>query len=359
MIIGKTTNSVSKKEILEKYSETRILKAVFPEITELPCKMCSPFRIDKYPSFSVFVTNEGKVRYRDFGNSEQGSLYDMLGKLWSCTFNEVLSKIERLMSKGEIPDLAVKSASTSQKGTSNRIMDLQVTIRKWRDYDYEYWNAYGITDKWLRYAEVYPISHKIITIQNKFTGKPEKHTFPADKHAYCFVERKDSKLSLKIYQPFNTKGFKWCGKMDASVWSLWTKIPQTGDNLIISSSLKDCLNLSCQLHIPAICMQGEGYMPKPQIMEELKQRFKQIIIFFDNDFQSQMNTGHEDAMRLSSKFQIPFVEIPACYQAKDPSDLFKKYGREKYVKIMKDILDPVIYKKYPFPQEKPGEEIPF
>ena len=223
--------------------------------------------------------------------------------------------------------------------TYNKSIDLQCKIREWREYDIEYWNSYGVTLDWLKYAEVYPISHKIVLKDG------HKYVFNADKYAYAYVERKEKKITLKIYQPFNNAGYKWSSNINRSVWSLWTKIPKYGTNLIISSSVKDCLNIMCNLKIPSICLQGEGYSPKPQVIGELKSRYKNIIVFFDNDFNTPGNPGHNDAKKLSEEYNLKMVEIPEEYNAKDPSDLFKKYGKDRYLTIMNEILESVLLKK--------------
>ena len=346
MVIGKTSTSLSVPELFEKYSEVKILTTVFPEIISIPCKINSPFRIDKHPSFSIYMDDDNHIRFKDFGDSEcKGSLLDLLCMKWNCSFNQVFDKILEIMAKEEGGDVTIKSKTirTLTRKEVDELTQIQVAVRPWKDYDYEYWSSYGVEKQWLKYAEIYPISHKIIKKQDKDTGKIKKYIFPAEKYAYAFVERKDGNLSLKIYQPYS-KNFKWCSKFDASVWSLWTKVPENGDNLIIGSSTKDCLNISCQLHIPAICMQGEGYWPKPQVMKELKRRYKKVIVFFDNDYTSEKNPGRNDSIKLANEFHLDRVEIPASYGAKDPSDLFKKYGKERYLEIMKEILDPVLHK---------------
>ena len=43
----------------------------------------------------------------------------------------------------------------------------------------------------------------IIIKKDKETGVEREYTFTADKYAYCFVERKEGKVSLKIYQPYS------------------------------------------------------------------------------------------------------------------------------------------------------------
>lgn len=222
-----------------------------------------------------------------------------------------------------------KAASRSYK--PHKIL-LQCKTRDWQQFDIDYWESYGISLKWLKYADVHPVLYKIVT-KGRHT-----YAFKADKYAYAYVEHKENKVTLKIYQPFNKEGFKWCGNINRSVWSLWTKIPEKGDNLIISSSLKDCLNIMCNLHIPAICLQGEGYLPKVHIMKDLKKRFKRIIVFFDNDYTNPNNPGHNDALKWVKWYDVEMVEIPSEYQSKDPSDLYKNMGREKYLAIMKELL---------------------
>lgn len=341
MVIGKTTSSISKTEVFTKYSEIQVLTAAFPEITEVPCRISSPFRVDNNPSFSIYLNNDNHIMFKDFGDADcRGSLLDLLCKKWNCSFNQVFDKILELMQGSAQDDSVIlkpKQIKMLTRKESSELTKIQVAVRPWRDYDIEYWKQYGVELQWLKYAGVHAISHKIIYKEGK------KYIFPAPKYSYVFTEYKDGKLSLKIYNPFDKK-YKWCSKMDSSVWSLWTKIPEKGDNLIIGSSTKDCLNISCNLHIPAICMQGEGYWPKPQVINELKSRYKNIIVFFDNDYTNKDNPGRTDSIKLAGEFNLKRIEIPAKYKAKDPSDLFKKYGKEKYMEIMSSILEPVLWK---------------
>jgi hypothetical protein len=193
---------------------------------------------------------------------------------------------------------------------NEELSKIQVAVRPWKDYDIEYWQSYGVEKKWLRYAEVYPISHKIVVKDRK------KYIFSAEKYAYAFVERKEGNLQLKIYQPYS-KNFKWCSKMDGSVIGLWTKIPEYGDRVVICSSLKDALCLSCQLHIPTLCLQGEGYNMSDTAVSELKRRYKKIFICFDTDA-----PGKADSRKLAK--QTGFINIiPNLGNQKDISDYYK------------------------------------
>ena len=329
MVVGKTSSSISKTEIFNKFSETEVLCTVFPEITEIPCLICSPLRTDNNPSFSIYMDNNNHIRFKDHGNSGiQGGLIDLLCKYWNCTFNQCIDKICTLMIKESDITIKPKQIKTFTRKESDTLSKLQVTIRPWRDYDYEYWKSYGITRQWLKYAEIYPISYKIITKKDSLTDKGKKYVFPADKYAYCFVERKEGKLQLKVYQPFNKNGFKWCSKMDASVIGLWTKIPEYGDRVIICSSLKDALVISCQLHIPTLCLQGEGYNISDTAIKELKRRYKKIFISFDTD-----EAGKMDGKKLAERTGFTNV-IPDLGTEKDFSDYYRTLKeKEKFKKL--------------------------
>lgn len=329
MVVGKTSSSISKTEIFNKFSETEVLCTVFPEITEIPCLICSPLRTDNNPSFSIYMDNNNHIRFKDHGNTGiQGGLIDLLCKYWNCTFNQCIDKICTLMIKESDITIKPKQIKTFTRKESDTLSKLQVTIRPWRDYDYEYWNSYGITRQWLKYAEIYPISYKIITKKDSLTDKGKKYVFPADKYAYCFVERKEGKLQLKVYQPFNKNGFKWCSKMDASVIGLWTKIPEYGDRVIICSSLKDALVISCQLHIPTLCLQGEGYNISDTAIKELKRRYKKIFISFDTD-----EAGKMDGKKLAERTGFTNI-IPDLGTEKDFSDYYRSLkDKEKFKQL--------------------------
>lgn len=332
MIVGKTSSSISRNEIFSKFSESQILSSVFPEITSLPCLMCSPLRQDKHPSFSIYMSNGGHIYYKDHATGERGGLLDLLCNYWNCTFNQVLDKLcTILIGNGEIT-IKPKQIKTLTRKEADQLSKVQVVVRPWRDYDYEYWASYGVEKQWLKYAEIYPISHKIITKKDSETGKSAKHIFSSDKYAYCFVERKENNLQIKIYQPFNKKGFKWCSKMDGSVIGLWTKIPEYGDRVVICSSMKDALCLSCQCHIPTLCLQGEGYNISETACKELKRRYKKVFICFDTDA-----PGRKDAEKLSKETGFTNI-VPDLGSEKDLSDYFKSLENKEDFKQLEKLF---------------------
>lgn len=327
MAFGVTVDSVSLNDIKSRVTETDIL-SFYLNIKELPCVINSPFREDNKPSFGIYLSNKNqRVYYKDYATNDSGGLFDLLGKLWNCNYKKVLENINKDINnidKGNVKLNTGHTITIRSNDEHHSSSDLQCKIREWKDYDIEYWSSYGISLKWLKYADVYPISHKIIIKDG------HKYVFKADKLAYAYVERKEDKVSIKIYQPKNTKGYKWSNKHDNSVISLWTKIPEYGDKVCICSSLKDSLCLWANTGIPAICPQGESYRISNTAINELKRRFKKIYIIFDND-----KAGILDGKKLAEATGFTNLILPKFDNGKDISDAYKILGKDKWLKMMR------------------------
>ena len=316
--------SVSYEDIKDKLDEAAII-SYYLNIPHIPCFIKSPLREDKKPSFGLY-TNDGKrIYWVDMATGERGGIYDLLSQLWGCSFQDTVIRIYKDFILNTTPSSPVckKKVTVSKEPLSKRNSELQCKIRDWKDYDIEYWNSYGVDIKWLKYAEVYPVSHKIVLSNGK------RYVFKADKYAYAFVERKEGNITLKIYQPYNKSGYKWSNKHDRSVISLWTKIPEYGDRLIICSSMKDALCMWSNTGIPCIAVQGEGYSISDTALKELKRRYKEIYILFDND-----EAGIKDSISLSKKTGFKTLTLPSFEGGKDISDLYKTVGKTSFIKIM-------------------------
>jgi hypothetical protein len=321
---GKQTH-LSLEEILSITTEADILY-YYLGISQIPCIIHSPLREDKRPSFGLYSNDGNKIYYTDLSTKDKGGLFDLLGKLWGISYTEVLIKISNDINnfKGTSNINILNNTSIKSLNNYRSESTLECKVREWKDYDLEFWNSFGISKRWLEYADVYPISHKII-IKND-----EKFVFSADKYAYAYVEFKDKKTTLKIYQPFNTKGFKWSNNHDRSVISLWTKVPANGLMICICASLKDALCLWANTGIPSIAVQGEGYSMSNTAIEELKRRFKHVYILFDND-----EAGIIDGVKLAEQTGFTNIVLPRINETKDISDLYKSLeNKEQFKELM-------------------------
>lgn len=325
-MISSGESSVSLEDIYRVTTEAEITH-YYLGISSIPCKINSPLRLDRSPSFGLFSPNGSRITWIDFSSGERGGIFDLLGKMWNTNFKETLARIYKDFSKfkgtAKIEPTG-HAPMTPHISTGNNDVIMECKVREWRKHDIEYWGSYGISLEWLKYANVHPISHKIII------KKGQRYVFGADKYAYAYAEFKDGKTTLKIYQPYNKQGFKWSNKHDRSVISLWTKIPPTGDRVCICSSLKDALCLWSNTGIPALAIQGEGYTISDTAVSELKRRFKNVYILLDNDA-----AGLKDAKILASKTRFTNIVLPNINGAKDVSDLYLSLqDKEKFRKII-------------------------
>lgn len=317
-------SSISINEITNKISEFQIL-SYYLGVPEIPYIMNSPLRVDNKPSFGLYSKDRKRIFYIDFSTGDKGGVIDLLSSLWNTKYEKTLmriySDIPKILEKSDVKLISKKRITTTIE--SSKKVDLQCKIRNWKDYDLEYWKSYGISLEWLKYAEIYPISHKIV-IKN---GK--RYVFNADKYAYVYVEHKENKTTLKVYQPFNKDGYKWSNKNDKSVIGLWTKVPKTGNKICICSSVKDALCLWSNTGIPSIAIQGEGYSISNTAINELKKRYKKIYILLDND-----KAGLKDAIKLEASTGFINIILPKFEGGKDISDLMKIKGKQEFTKII-------------------------
>lgn len=325
MSFGKCRKSICLDDILSKVSEVDILHHYFGILT-LPILINSPFRQDKNPSVSIFINTNNNIIFKDFGTHKSYNLWSFLEEYWNCTYEDVLIRIQEDMCRLKTSNIKIKINRCKKYVHGDT--KVEVTIRDWQDYDLKYWESFGISERWLKFGRIYPISHIFIN----------GNRFPAEKYAYVYIENKDNIITLKIYQPYSDR-MKWLSKHDSSVWDLWDRLPQQGDKLIITSSRKDALCIWENTGIPTVSLQGEGYIPKEHVIQQLKDRFKTIYVLYDNDFNSDINNGRIFGKTLADKFGLTQIEIPEEFQSKDTSDLCLNWGRQTVKQIINQLTE--------------------
>lgn len=330
MAFGTGKPSVTLEELLNKVSEFDVLNHYFG-VSELPVIINSPLRQDRKPSFGLYSSDGKRVHFVDYATRDRGGLWDLLGLYWGVSYIQVLTRVwEDLPNFSSTnPVFNVKTTEYSDKVLHKqpKSIDLKCKVRPWAKHDIEFWESFGITLEWLEYADIYPISHKIV-IKNG-----QEYVFGADKYAYAYVERKEGNITLKIYQPFNTKGYKWSNRHDRSVISLWTKVPEFGARICICASMKDALCLWANTGIPSLSVQGEGYSMTDSAVRELKRRYRNIYIIFDSD-----EAGIKDAQKLEEATGFTNLPLPKTDKGKDISDIYYYYGKEFLCNTVRKML---------------------
>lgn len=293
----------------------------------------SPFRQDKNPSF---VISSPSGYYKDFATGEGGDCFSFVKKMYNLDFFSTLKQIvfdlgiqEKfvIMDKRVLPQKKLKVENMSRRGTFQGDFCLKVKTRKFQQHDLDYWNAFGVSLKYLKLGKVFAISHYFIN------GKQ----YIAEKYAYVYVEMKDGKETYKVYQPYSHQ-MKWINGNNYSVWELWSLIPKTHEELIITSSRKDALSIIENCKIPATSFQAESINPKKHVVEDVLSRIQRVYLLYDNDYDKEENWGQIHAKKRLEQFDLINLVIPEYYKSKDFSDLVKNHGRIQASLILRKMM---------------------
>lgn len=322
-MIIKNPPQLTKEKILSKISELDIFSYYIKSYDPKKKFFSSELRHDKHPSCSLKVTASG-VLYHDFGNGFSTDCFGYVMTKYNCTFPEALKIISCdfglvKVKSGYTPTNIVFGVPNLIK--TNEILhietDIKIKSRKFAKFDYEYWNSYGITNEFLALDKIKAISYYWIN----------NTRFKAEKYAYAYIGGINK---FKIYQPFASKKTKWFNNLGKTMLG-YDLLPKTGDLLFITSSFKDvgCL---WGIDYPAIELGSEHGNIPDLILDDLKERFRRIIIYFNND-----KAGIDAAIRLSERTKLPYMFNDSFYP-KDPSDLYNKFGRKVLITQITELI---------------------
>tara|TARA_R100001594_G_scaffold79416_2_gene114079 strand:+ start:815 stop:1810 length:996 start_codon:yes stop_codon:yes gene_type:complete len=301
--------------ILGKITEYDIFMYYCPSFKELGKKFCSELREDKTPTASIVAWN-GNLLYKDFGHPDHTfNCFSYVQFKYNCTFINALKIIDcdfnlNLSTKKEesLFTMGYLGYKRNQPEFTERITIIKKKRRSWNKEDANFWRKYLVSKKILNTFAVEPISHYWVN-NNRFTCK-------SITYAFKFKNR------YKIYSPYEEKN-KWLSNTKKTDIQGYNQLPNKGERLIITSSLKDIMCLyAAGYH--SIAMQSEMQIPDEKLISELKNRFNTIEILYDNDFNKESNPGQTMAKKICDLYGFNNICIPSKFKSKDPSDLIYK-----------------------------------
>lgn len=338
-------------EIERRIDDLSLFKYYTDNFRKVNTKFKSEFRRDKNPSASITEYN-GKLWYKDFGDPLQTrayNIYDFVMRKYNLNFIDALHKINSDFklglgtSKDKISPIIYQITNNSKKYNNKNTNDLISTIRvrkiELNDEHIKFWNQYKIK-KWdipimLNKHNIYPISH--FWLQNTVNIKNKMYVVNDLGFTYDEFWHKGI-LLRKIYLPKKT-GSMFFTNCNTLVTQGYEQLPEKGDLLFITSSKKDLVILD-YLGYPAVAPSNENVFIPEYRYEELKDRFKNIVLFYDNDFDKDENWGKLFSEKYSKKYDIPYILLPDNSK-KDPSDFIKHYGSKELNDVIHEKLKDV------------------
>ena len=278
----------------------------------------SPFRKDKNPSFGIYYSKRTKqLLFKDHGTGECGNVIKFVSLFTGKTeYSDILSDI---VDKLNITN-NTKLVSSKQYIPSTETV-IGIVRQEFTDVDINYWKQFNVSINTLKKFNVNSIKYYLCNGIVKGTYKRENPMY-----AYKVYN------NFKIYRPLADKYTKWRNNLTDYDIQGYEQLPQKGDILFITKSMKDVMCLH-EMGIPAVSPSSEStFLPK-DVLEQLKTRFKRIIILFDRDV-----AGVKRSRKLSRETGLEAMFINKKFKAKDVSDAVKANSFEE----IKNWLDETI-----------------
>lgn len=310
----------SEETYMSYYLEVPIKKGLFK----------SPLRKDNHNTCSFFRGNSGNLYFKDFATGQCLTFEGVVMAKYNCTYHNALKIIAKdfgyiqnaNIKKQEVSEIKIQPKFESEKETF-----IQVEIKDFSESELKWWNSFGISEQTLKKYKVYSV--KTVFINGKIYAQSTQHS-PI--YGYYFG-KKENIEQWRIYIP-KRKEFRFIGNVSTKTIQGYKQLPEKGKLLVITKSMKDSMLLS-SLGIPAVAPNSETQFVSEKMLNEFRERFKNIVLLYDSDktgvkFMNKIRKQHHDLI---------ICMIPRKYEAKDISDFYQKYGKNKTIEGIKEYIN--------------------
>ena len=292
----------------------------------------SPLRNDQHSTCSFFRGQSGNLYFKDFATGQCLTFEGVVMAKYGCTYHNALKIIAidfGYIQSDEVKKQAAKKPQIKiqPKFESEKETFIQVEIKDFSESELKWWNSFGISKETLNKYKVYSI--KTVFLNGSIYAQSTQHS-PI--YGYYFG-KKGNIEQWRIYIP-KRKEFRFIGNVSTKTIQGYKQLPEKGKLLVITKSMKDSMLLS-SLGIPAVAPNSETQFVSEKLLEELKERFKNIVLLYDSDL-----TGVRFMNKIRKQYRDLIVcMIPRKYEAKDISDFYQKYGRSKTIEVIKEYIN--------------------
>ena len=307
---------LSQEAIMEHYLGIHVGKGLF----------CSPLRNDKNPTCSFYKNKYGTLIFKDFGGYFYGNCFNVVMSKYNCSFHKALEIIAN--------DFGIVKNTNLQKHErlidySNRILEksepciLQAEVKNFSDKELKWWNNFGVSESTLKYYNVF--SCKSIFLNSNYYGGSSDKNFI---FGYYNGIGEDNIERWRFYFPFKSS-YRFLSNWPKTMIQGYRQLPKQGDLLVVTKSMKDVMCLH-DLGITAIAPNSETLFVSKEELDNLSARFKVISVLYDQD-----RAGKASMAKIRREYpDLFYFVIPKKFNAKDISDFYKKYGRDKTLELI-------------------------
>lgn len=272
----------------------------------------NPFLAEKQktPSFNIFPTmGTGEWRYKDFATCDDGSCFDLVMKLQNKSFPEALEAINSDMNLFVGNNSLVKTIA-SKNVEENK--SFSITKRPFTQEELDFWAKFKIDVDTLN-------MYNVSALEKYNTISKSDNTYEVVSSETKFIFAYENEHWTKLYKPLDDKKyrFQFLGKKDPGFMFGWEQLPPEGEIVFITGGEKDVMCLRAKGYDP-FTLNSETATLNKEIAAELKQRFKKVVVLYDND-----ETGLKQSKILAETYGFYRVVLPEiANKGKDISDYF-------------------------------------
>ena len=314
---------ITKGYLLSKYSEETYME-YYLGIKVKKGLVCSPLRQDNTPTCSFYRNKSGELIFHDFSGDFYGNFINVVMRKFDVGYYKAIDIIAsdfgftKKIDKVEIK----QSESKIEKSEPSKI---QIEIKEFNKRELNWWKDYGVTQEILKKFHVY-------SCKNVFLNGELINTNNNNLIFGYYGGKKDNLELWRIYFP-GRKTYRFLTNWPSKKIQGYNQLPKTGKLLVITKSMKDCLTLY-SLGISAIAPNSENIFISDTLLENLKKRFKYIVVMYDNDI-----PGISNMRKIKKKHpELLYYFIPRKYEVKDISDFYKKYKKKKTLEFIKESI---------------------
>lgn len=319
---------ITKELILSRFSEEQLMEYYL----HLPVKkglFRSPLRRDKQPTCSFYRNKSGTLIFKDFATGQHLNVFDVVQSIFKCDYFESLRIIAN--------DFGIVRDSTLRKNPGKinlnpikikdkEISKIQIEVQEFTDSELKWWGKYGISKDILKRFDVYSCKH--VFLNDQLFAESQQHC-----PIFGYYGKKYQGLELwRCYFPKRTS-FRFITNWPSKKIQGYDQLPKKGKLLVITKSMKDSMCLySCG--ITACAPNSENLFIPDKVLEDLKNRFKNIVVLYDND-----RPGLYNMAKIRKEHpELTYVFIPKKYGSKDISDFYKDHGRKETLNLIKTFI---------------------
>ena len=275
----------------------------------------SPFRNDHKITCAFYKSKSDILYLHDFATNEHINCFQVVMKKYGVNYYEALQIIARDFGLIKGSNNNLKEAPIIVNPIKENIpSNIQVQIKDYTEQELEWWNQFGISKKLLKKYHVYSLKYVFLNGELRFISSDKCPIY-----GYYFGKDKNKNEKWKIYFPLKTE-YRFLNNLSKKVLQGYHQLPKTGDLLVITKSMKDVIAMY-GFGISAVSPNSETLFIEDKKLEEFKQRFKNILVLYDND-----RPGLHNMWLIRKQHpELNYYFLP-WYLEKDFTDTIKEIG---------------------------------